>query len=866
MTSLRILLLFLLAGGFALFAAVPGDANGDGILNAADHAFIQAILSRRLEPTEAADVDGDGTVTAIDAAAVADMILGQTPFLAVGSGELPTMGGTVVVEDLDVSATAGALPTAAGIVVSAAQQEAPYEGDDDSPLYRIEGIPTRHGEGITLSLPAASAGRGPSREGEILVEVGELVSLPSTAEPHIGSLLVVPRVEDGRLVVDLPVLDLPPARRDEDIPATRTVLIRRVTGIAAADDTLPEDETRAGAGVAVRIYRPSKMTAEQYQPVLDALGSAIKKLKGLGFSPSDRTTPVYVYLKKLGSGTCGSYVPSAASLDWSFLEINLTYVTDATLRAELERTVFHEYFHMVQSRYDPRFSFTKAKYNAPQLWFDEACSVWFEKYTPNGGGRTSSYMDNNAVALLEGHHMDCSGLAFLNETQKVKVQDHGYGLSAMLEFLFSHPDAPSGTLGKPNPALVNVYNGLIGGTDIKDAFLANVPAVTTWWDDMLLAFANNSIGEPGISFVSRSSTRMTSFKVDEASKSPAAKTINVAALDDCESWVIGANWQKLGAKDGRSLVAEVASPDNALRSVCLNSARNQTCPVAAEGTSFGKYGTSYVSWLATPMESTNNGLDIRPIHYLLMRHFGKPVAGAPGPVVRLWYVDEEMPVNTTAMKETWDAVAPKLIDYSLVGTAICKDSIQTHETKLYDSAALTNMVARGGASYLFPSDGAFQMQFSVQLTADIAEESVYRIKQYRVRTYYHDKAGEVSEAYVATYATPGQTTNIDLVVTLGANDEHVFVDVAADEDFKPGATLDSGVPYSLRSWFCIGTLARYEVVLESRYGAKAGSRTGAATPTCIRQDIIRKAGVTTTVSTVSQPVLALPAATAGEEP
>ncbi len=855
MTSLRILLLSFLAGGTFLFSAVPGDANGDGILNAADHAFIQAILSRRLEPTEAADVDGDGTVTAIDAAAVADLILGQTPFLAAGSGELPTTGGSFVAGDLGVSATAGALPTTAAIVVSAAQQESPYEGDDDSPLYRIEGIPTRHGTGVTFSLPPASAGRALGREGETLVEVGEMVALHSSAEPHLSTSLVVPRVEDGRLVIDLPVPHLPSETRAEEVPATRTVVVRRVTGIASDDDTLPEDGRRAGE-VAVRIYRPAKMTKAQYQPVLDALGPAIIKLKSLGFSPSARANPVYVYLKKLGSGTCGYYVGSPTGVDNSYLEINLTYVTDASLLSELKRTVYHEYFHMVQSRFDPRFAFTQCKYNAPQLWFDDACSVWFEQFAT--GGTTSSYMDNNAHEVLAGHHMDCSGLAFLNEALKTKAQNHGYGLALMLQFLFAHPDAPTETLDKANPTLVNIYTAFGGGSTIRDAFLANVPTGPRWWDDMLLAFANGTIGNPGVAFgssLTQPGAHATSITLTSASKSPESKTVNPPVLGDMESWAISVNWRELGAKAGRSLVMETASADNALRTMALNCARNQTNPLATDGTSFGQYGSSYVSWLATPMESTNKGLDIRPLHYLLLRHAGNAPAGGAAPIVRLWYVEKDMPVSTTAMKETWDAVAPKLIDYSLVGTATCEGAIQTHETKLYDSAALTNMVSRGGASYLFPSDGAYQMQINVQLTASIAPESVYRIKEYRVRTYYHDKAGEVREAYIATYASPGQTTNINLVATLGANDQHLFIDVSADEDFKPGATLDSGVPYSLRSWFSIGTMSRYEVILESRYGAKAGSRAETPVPTCVRTGQVRKGGLATTVSMSCQPSL-----------
>jgi hypothetical protein len=137
-------------------ALLMGDANEDGVVNAADHAFVQAVIHRRIAATAAADVDGDGEVTERDAAAVADLILGQTPFLYQGTGEIPATGGEVVAGDLTLVAANGALPVTAQLFIAAAEQFPAYEGEDDSPLYRIDGVPTRYGAGLTVSLPLAS--------------------------------------------------------------------------------------------------------------------------------------------------------------------------------------------------------------------------------------------------------------------------------------------------------------------------------------------------------------------------------------------------------------------------------------------------------------------------------------------------------------------------------------------------------------------------------------------------------------------------------------------------------------------------------------------------------------------------------------
>jgi hypothetical protein len=840
-------LLLLLASALLTRAAdvVIGDANGDGVLNVADHAFVQAIVNRRLAATAAADVDGDGQVTQIDADAVADLILGQPPFLAVGTGEIPTTGGTLSVGDLGIAATAGALPATAHVVVATAAMPSPYDGPDDSPMYRIEGIPTRHGAGLTLSLPQASPARS-IRTAEVFLAVGEEVFLHSAVEPYLAMSIVAARVEGGRLVADVPPVDAPPPGRDEEIPETRTVLVRRVTGVASDETSLSEEARGGRPGVAVKIYRPTVMPPSVYAPMVTALGNAIKKLKVLGFSPSARTTPVYVYLKKLPAGVDGYYVGSGWSVDNSSLEINIDNIVKPGKLAVLQRTVYHEYFHMVQARFDPRYAYTQAQFNAPQLWFDEACSVWFEKFAPAAGGETSSFMANNASEVLAGHHMDCSGLARAYKALKKKVENHGYGLSMMLEYLFTQ--GPAETAGKANPVLVNTYTSLHGGATIRDAFVANVPPVATWWDDFLLAFANGAVGVRGIAFRSHLQGRSSSVKLTSAQKSPGAKKLDLGVCGDCQSWVTQVNWQAVGAKAKRRLVVECAYPDNVFRTMALNSVRDHTNPLADDGTSFGKYGDSYVSYLTTPMTATNNGKTIRPLHYLIVRHIGDAPAGAPGPKMSIWYVDAEMPVKSSGDLTNRLKVAPKLIDYSVVGTASSDDALRTEETLLYETADLSRVVSRGGASFAVPNEGAFDVPISVTVGAQIALESVYKIKRYCLRVYYHSKAGETREEILRTYASPGANTAIDVTVTLGADDEHAFIDVYADEDFKTDAIMEPNVTYSLRSWFNIGTVHRYESVLKGTYGAPAGSRQNASVPTAVRKEVMRKSGVTSTKS------------------
>lgn len=864
----RLALLGLFLGGMILPAQAPlaGDANGDGVVNAADHAFVQAVILRRIAATAAADVDGDGEVTERDAAAVADLILGQTPFLYQGAGEIPPTGGEVSAGDLTLVAAGGALPETAQLFVAAADQPPAYEGEDDSPLYRIDGVPTRYGAGLTVSLPLASPGRQRPREGTVFLEVGEEVVPRSSFEPYLGLRIVEARVENGRLVADLPPLDLPPPGRDEDIPATQSILVRRTTGVAVDDSEVLPEADGGRTGTPAKIYHPIKMTKEQYQPVITALSVANVRLKQLGFSPSDRTRPVEVYIKKLPSAICGYYVPSGWGVDYSSLEINISYVIDASQLVELQRTVFHEYFHMIQARFDPRYAFSQTKSVAPTLWFDEACSVWFEKMAPAAGGAVSSMLDQHAHEVLAGHHIDSSGLAFLNQSSATKAQNHGYGLAMMLEFLFSHPDAPDATRDKANPTLVNIYNAIKSGTEMRQAFLDNVPYIpgpNSWWDKMLAAFVNGTIGKVAFrSSIGQPGANATLVKLLPEHKGKDPLPLTAPSLGDCQSWAFAVNWQAVGTKAKRRLIFETAAPDNAVYTTVFGSARDHTNPFVDDGESFGKYGDWYVSWTAAVMEDTFNGLSIRPQHYLLLRHFGEPPASKAAHTVRAWHVDPEQPVNTRQFIWPNDDIEPKLITYALSGRATCEDAIVPYETVLYADVGLTQEVSRGGASFMVPS-GEVQVNVDVTLYADIDPESIYRIKRYRLRLYFQDKAGETREVFLRTYNTPGYATNINETITFGVNDEHVFIGVHADEEFKKDAVPKPNVTYSLGSSFNIGTIGRYEGILVKRYGTKAGSRQDVppvvgSYPTVRLQDGVRK--------TVAAEIHPAPPAPAPEEP
>ncbi|MDX9982157.1 MAG: dockerin type I repeat-containing protein, partial [Lentisphaeria bacterium] len=422
-----ILCLFLLGGGL-LADPLRGDVNADGVLNIADRVLLGAMLGGSEPATESADLDGDGALTSADAGILADLLLGQPVYEPLGTAVLPTDGSAVAVGDLELAGAAGTFAAPVDIQVASAWRSLGYDDPDQSAVFRLDGVPYHETGGLVVSLPPSARRR---EGGTVMILFGEEVAAPSNGLGYnIATRALPATLVGGRYVVELPPLPPPPADREDELPDTARIYLQRV-------DSLVQDtyEGVAGrAGLTLDLVSPSTTTPEQKQRVVDALALAANTISGLGFDLTKRTSPVKIEVKKLDQGTCGFYQPSMVFLDWTSIDINVSLVTDPAQATTLRRTLIHEYFHMVQATYDPRSAFVQAKYNAPQLWIDEAASVWIEKFA--SGGSTSDYMESNAGEMMKGIHAETSGIAFRNAASRTRAQDHGYGMSMMFQYMF----------------------------------------------------------------------------------------------------------------------------------------------------------------------------------------------------------------------------------------------------------------------------------------------------------------------------------------------------------------------------------------------------------------------------------------------
>lgn len=92
----------------------------------------------------------------------------------------------------------------------------------------------------------------------------------------------------------------------------------------------------------------------------------------------------------------------------------------------LKATATHELMHFFQSLYDPRNRFSKAKFESPTWWLDEATAVWSEELTASQGASFIS------AARLGNELQPYTGNLGVKPTDP---QSFGYRMSVMIKYI-----------------------------------------------------------------------------------------------------------------------------------------------------------------------------------------------------------------------------------------------------------------------------------------------------------------------------------------------------------------------------------------------------------------------------------------------
>ena len=119
--------------GWSASAALSGDANGDGAVNAADLVRARKIADGELAFEPAADVDGDSAVTEVDAWLIQEAVLGRPVPERVDSALIGPSGGTLSHGNITVAIP----PGSSGQTHLALMRCAEDALDDETPLHNV---------------------------------------------------------------------------------------------------------------------------------------------------------------------------------------------------------------------------------------------------------------------------------------------------------------------------------------------------------------------------------------------------------------------------------------------------------------------------------------------------------------------------------------------------------------------------------------------------------------------------------------------------------------------------------------------------------------------------------------------------------
>lgn len=454
---------------------VRGDLNNDGKVDVADLVLcIRMANGQATVDLAKADLSGDGKISELDALMLRGLILeaaqpnqGIIEVKTIGTG-----GGTLTATGVAVRVSAGTFAAPVTLALRRADGDRPYGADSVSGSFSILGLPEVLNKAITIQIKADKA-----TSGKTYGIFGETVFVPSlntmrrVFRPRPATLLA-----GGYYSFDLPAAPagaLKPARdiiveaHDplEDYTFTYT------TGLLSNYAEL--------TGSHFNVIFPQSIPGSDITTLATYLEEAYGKFKtgsAYNFSYAARTSwPMSVTVSDLGAGTYGYFTASKLGNNYGTMEFNSTMLKNT---AELRVTVGHEFFHFVQSLYDPRNRFSRAILESANYWVDEASAVWTEElFNATPDTYISSVYTPNMLEPTLGMHAGAQG---------GNAAAHGYGMAPLLKYLVKK---------KGDGLPLKLYTSLQGGTGAVDAVQANspTPADPAWLQDFFIALLKGDL-------------------------------------------------------------------------------------------------------------------------------------------------------------------------------------------------------------------------------------------------------------------------------------------------------------------------------------------------------------------------------------
>jgi len=339
-------------------------------------------------------------------------------------------GGTVRLGGVTATLPAGALDTATTVTLSRARSDSAFSLMKTT-VYTLD-VPDNPciNQPMTVSMGVGGGNR------TVYVGLGDAYEDVSGGNSNATRPTIIPgQVTGGVLTFAIPGTDICPSVSNN--PAA--IMAARTQG--ATPNALP---TRSSfsflivsgyltlASTHFKVNYPSSIIAENEdlpQKLLEYAESAYTLLTGLGFSFDTAITwPMAINVEwNMGERVGETCIPLAGKAR-QYLNINADKCATSNLDL-LKVTIGHEFFHAVQTTYDPRSALRiRHTWSTPVfLWLSEASSVWFESRMLGSSAYVADVFVNNIDEKTHG--LDC----FLS-THEI-AQNVGYWASGFLRYL-----------------------------------------------------------------------------------------------------------------------------------------------------------------------------------------------------------------------------------------------------------------------------------------------------------------------------------------------------------------------------------------------------------------------------------------------
>lgn len=403
---------------------VHGDANDDGILDAADAVSIYRMADgERPARPELADLDADGRVTRLDNIAIVSRLTGRTggSRTTAVTKTIGPEGGTLSAHDygVDLHIPSGAFPVLATVGIEVGTDSNDY-GPSVLPLsWKITGLPWNFQQPLTLGLRDLRT----APEGEPYVATGSFGYATSDAGERwaYAKKRLETRSDDWyQTTIIPPDATISPMRKQSQATYGFTIQIYM---LGATQYQYAGGNFTITGGREVRAKLPD--VAHYLE---DALAIFTNEL---GFQVNKRdwaAYPVEVCITDLGAGGDGTPKEAYAYPGWGYNSMGIQLSPYLLLNRDddyIRRTVAHELFHLMQFFYDPRNALSR-RGKPPHLWWNEATATYAESLMLSDPSYVPAPLQNNFPSTFLGMEQQTS---LANDSDGLVEAAYGYAMA-----------------------------------------------------------------------------------------------------------------------------------------------------------------------------------------------------------------------------------------------------------------------------------------------------------------------------------------------------------------------------------------------------------------------------------------------------